>query len=114
MTITDLLPAITIEEPILVDWASDQIQNDNSSDQAERKLIEDHVFNDAAVRYMLESYDNHLLNRAFLYVSASRFKGALDKLVDLWRDPGFMYRRTLFPIIHELDRQKALELVIQS
>ncbi len=84
MNLKKILQNLDTKEPLLVEWAIDQIENKQGFDEQTVMMIEEHVFTDASITYMIDYFDAFVLTRIFKTVSARRFSNHSGMLIRFW------------------------------
>jgi len=84
MNLKKLLQNLDTNEPILIEWALYQIKDKQTFDEKTAKMIEEQVFNDVSIWYMISHSDSSLLTSMFRIVPARRFSNYIRQLVRKW------------------------------
>ena len=57
MSIEDLMLRADMREPLLVEWVLDRLEEGIESDAAKALKIEEQLFNDTSISYMINNFD---------------------------------------------------------
>jgi tetratricopeptide (TPR) repeat protein len=107
MYLKNLALKADMKEPILVEWVLDQLED---LDDDKTKAIEEQLFSDLSIQYMLDHFDSNLLTRIFQQISSQRFSNKIEMLIKRWPHWEDNLARWSAPIITQCDPSAAAKL----
>ena len=107
MRLKNLALKADMREPIMVEWVLDQLEN---LDEDNTKVVEEQLFSDISIQYMLDHFDSDLLTRIFQQISSQRFSKKIKILIARWSQGEDTLAGWSAPIITQCDPSAAVKL----
>jgi len=115
MTIAKLIENIDFKEPILVEWALHRFLDcQKTGDEETARLIEERVFNEENIAYMLEHSDLSSTDKFLMFrdIPVRRFTKALPVMIEKWAESELLFylEDESAKVIAQLDPKAAVAL----
>ncbi len=81
MELMEVIKKNDYKEPIIIEWGLNRITDFRAVDENKALEIENLIFTDDAIRYMVDNLDTYLLNKVLRIVSPPKFSGCIELLV---------------------------------